>query len=503
MFAGLLFAAVAVEAGNAANPVTTEVFPLPVPVAFSSDMDRPVPFDAATTVIVDCPDEAAATWVDVHFARVYGKLAPRVMRGKAALELRAGEEAYAVAADASGVRIAARTLAGVRWAVYSLRQLAIARRGTFQMEGRLLPTCSISDAPQLAFRGVHICWFPEVRTEQIERAIRLAAFMKFNYLVLEPWGMYRSVRHPWWGWPDGRMTKAEVRRLAALGRDLGVTLVPQLNAFGHASSSRSCTKKHAVLDLQPEYEPLFEPGGWNWCLTNPEAQRVLRELIDEMYEDFGRPPFFHLGCDEAEPPGCPECRKVPYGELVCRHIADLAKHVEGMGARAMIWHDMLLKRGDPRWKGFVACGTETTATLANTLPKSVIICDWQYSYGNMKEARADWPTTTYFKDKGFPVVGCPWMNYNAMRPMADNLAKIGGFGFLETTWHHLRGDDWSRMYTSAASAAWGAGHSPKANGYSAFGQVLRLVGQDMRLSDPKDTGTLNYQVPPGWWVDNN
>ena len=108
-----------------------------------------------------------------------------------------------------------------------------------------------------------------------------------------------------------------------------------------------------VLDVAPEYEPLFEPGGWNWCLTNPEAQRVLRELIVEMHEDFGNPPYFHLGCDEAQPPSCPECRKRPYGELICEHISRLADFVKSRGACAMIWHDMLLDSGDPRWQGFV------------------------------------------------------------------------------------------------------------------------------------------------------
>ena len=494
-------------AGNAANPVTNEIYPVPVPVSYSLDMDAPVPFDATTKVMVDCPDPAAARWIDEHFAAWYGKLAPRAVSGPAALDLRPGDEAYAFSAGQDGVKLKARTLAGARWGVYTMRQLAIAKRGTFKLEGRLLPTCKVSDSPHLDFRGIHICWFPELRTAQVERMVRLAAFLKFNYLVLEPWGMYRSEKHPWWGWPDGKMTKAEVRRLTAIGRDLGVTLIPQINAFGHATSARGCTRKHAILDLHPEYEPLFEPGGWNWCISNPETLRVLRELIDEMLEDFGHPPYFHLGCDEAEAPGCPECRKTSYGELVCRHIGDLAKYVESRGARAMIWHDMLLKRGDPRWKGFTAMGTDTTATMADTLSKNVIICDWEYSYGNMKEVRKDWPTTVYFKEKGFPVLGCPWMNYNAMRPMADTLARIGGFGYLQTTWHHLRGDDWRRMCVSGASAAWGAGEPNRTGGdpfeYRAFGALLRIVGQDMKVTDPLDTGILNYQVPPAWWVDNN
>ena len=44
------------------------------------------------------------------------------------------------------------------------------------------------------------------------------------------------------------------------------------------------------------------------------------------------------------------------------------------------------------------------------------------------------------------VACCPWMNDKSMKPMADHIVKIGGFGFIETTWHHLRGSDWQKMY---------------------------------------------------------
>ena len=470
--------------------------------AFSMDASAWVAFDDTVAATVSCPDPAAAKWVKDRFAEWYGDHAPKVVAGKlSALDSRlsTSPEAYAASADDSGVSISANTLAGVRWATYTLRQLAIARRGTMKTEGMLLPKLKISDAPHLAFRAVHLCWFPEVRPQQIERAIRLAALLKFNYAIIEPWGMYKSERHPWWSWPQANMTKAEVSRLVAIGRDLGITLIPQVNCYGHASSSRSCTLKHCVLDIRPEYEPLFEPGGWNWCLSNPETQRVLRELIAEMHENFGNPPFFHLGCDEAAAQTCPECVKTPNHELVVRHIAGLAEFVKSRGAQAMIWHDMFLEKSDPRWNSFVRNGGEKATEMLDALPKDIVICDWQYSYGNMQEAREDWPTIGYFKDKGFPVAGCPWMNYKAMKPMADYLVAKGCFGFIETTWHHLRGGDWERMYMNAADAAWGSSVS---HGVT-FERLLRLVGHDMKTTDYLDTGYLNTQVPPGWWVDNN
>ena len=462
---------------------------------FQWEKNSLVPFDATTTVTLECPDPAAAKWLQTHYKEWFGDAAPKVKAGAAGLELDKNQEAYAASTGADGVKIAANTLAGVRWASYTLRQLAIAKRGTFKTGGYLLPKLTTKDRPHLAFRAVHLCCFPETRIQQIERAIRLAALLKFNYAIIEPWGMYKSERHPWWPWPNAYLTKSEVKRLVAVGKDIGITLIPQINCYGHASSSRGCTIKHSALDLDPEYEPLFEPGGWNWCLSNPETQRVLRELIAEMYENFDKPPFFHLGCDEAVNQTCPECVKTPNAELVCRHITGLAEFVKSLGARPMIWHDMLLARGDPRWKDFVHCGNKETATLADTLPKDVIICDWQYSYGDMKESRKDWPTIKYFIDKGFPVAGCPWRNYNAMKPMADYLVKNGGFGFIETTWHHLRGSEWEKMYMSSAHAAWGSVVSHEVS----FQRSLRLVGNDMKVTDYLDTGYLNNQVPPAWW----
>ena len=121
---------------------------------FTMDVKAYVPFDATTTVTVECPDSTAADWLASHLKEWYGDYAPKVVSANLStsqlFNLSTSPEAYAASADASGVKIAANTLAGVRWASYTLRQLAIAKRGTVKTEGMILPTLSITDAPHLA-----------------------------------------------------------------------------------------------------------------------------------------------------------------------------------------------------------------------------------------------------------------------------------------------------------------------------------------------------------------
>ena len=68
---GMFFVATLL-AGNDANPDAIELVPLPQPVEFKSDIDRPVAFDETVRVTVDCPDESAAAWLDAHLKEWYG-----------------------------------------------------------------------------------------------------------------------------------------------------------------------------------------------------------------------------------------------------------------------------------------------------------------------------------------------------------------------------------------------------------------------------------------------
>ena len=468
--------------------------------------DVEVRLDAAQKLTIRCADAAAVGWTRDHVRSWFG-VTPQVVSDGAPVE--GPDEGYRLVARPDGIRVEAKTLKGVRHALHTLRQVAERDSAGPTVTYYRMPEFEIADSPRMSFRGIHLCWFPEQSAAFIEREIRTAAAYKYNCVVLEPWGVFRSETHPWFGWKDGPMTKDVIRRLVAVAADLGVTLVPQVNVFGHASASRSCTGKHAALDVSPERQSLFEPGGsdsssrssaWNWCLTNPYAVQTVKDLVVELHEAFGRPPFFHIGCDEAEEPTCASCRAEPYAQLVCRHITAIADLLKARGARAMMWHDMLLRHGDARWKGFYANGSEETAKLPQMLPKDVVICDWYYGNDPGGTAKAAdrksltdvYPTLDYFaKTCGFDTLTCPWEEPTGIRAQAKYACEQGLFGLLETTWHHFGGVRFPRMVQLAACGAWGRGERVN-NGQ--FATAWRQSGWDMGGSSYKDGGWYDTQV---------
>ena len=99
-----------------------------------------------------------------------------------------GEEGYLLKANPGKIASGAKSLRGVKYAMQTLRQAAERESEGMSLKGYWLPALFVRDDPAIAFRGVHFCWFPECSAQLVEHQIRLAAYYKFNYAVLENWG---------------------------------------------------------------------------------------------------------------------------------------------------------------------------------------------------------------------------------------------------------------------------------------------------------------------------
>lgn len=434
----------------------------------------------------------------------YWNILPKITQKESSAAKKCEPEGYQLNISAKTLSVTARDWKGISHAFKTLRQLAEAVRGTERVSGYLLAPCKIKDYPAVAFRGIHICIFPETPIWDVEKQIRLAAYYKFNYAVIECWGIFPFESHPEICWNDKKLDRKELKRLVKLGKEIGITLIPQFNILGHAAGSRNVTGKHAILDYKPELQPLFEPEGWTWCISSPIVRELLTDLVLELHDFFENPPFFHIGCDEAHDMGsCFECRKHELKDLLLDHLLYFHSLFKQRKTRLIMWHDMLIEMNDERWKGYIACAVpeQKLANLYQELPKDIIIADWQYFYDFKSGKQPEWPTTKFFKKEKFDVLTCPWKDVFVIESLGKMAKKEKIMGFLETTWHISHDKNFLNTYLCSAYAAWNP-EVTQIEFYNAmifivFSYHVRHVIWDMKVQDYEKTGTSQYQMDPG------
>ena len=470
---------------------------LPEPHHFVLKGDGEYHLQNGSRLCVHAPEEACSE--AVRLLGKYWGITADITREACVAEV--SGEAYRIDITPNCLTIEAATIAGLRHAFRTLRMLVEPERGTRQLSGTwILPEVTIEDAPALAFRGLHLCVFPENRFEDLAKKVHYAAYLKFNVIVMEFWGTFPFESHPelcWEGVPGTREQWAELIR--EMRESEGVTLVPQFNVLGHAPNSRGGTAQHVVLNRHPELEPLFEPDGWCWCLTNPHTRKLLDEAVCELHDFFGRPPYFHIGCDEADSVGlCSECRKHPIADLICNHITHFRDLFAARGARVIMWHDMLLNRSDKRWGHYCAMGRDYQhlENLHKHIPHDTIIADWEYGYRfDQIPGEVTYPTTLFFKANGFDTLVCPWRKLDVIRSLGALARREKLFGMLETTWHIFYGPEMKRMFYETAQAAWGITHGEEFH-QTTMDRAWRIVVKDLGLQNYNDLGVSDCQIIP-------
>lgn len=359
--------------------------------------------------------------------------------------LEAGFE-YSLAVTQEGMAFAAADDKGLIHAFFTALQLINARSLEEGKENFAAPFVTISDRPDLAFRGIHLCVFPETKLVLLEKAVKLAGLMKFTHVVLEFWGTLEYDAMPELHWRDHYFTKEEVKPLINMIRGMGMEVIPMFNHLGHAAAARECFGRHVILNQNPKLAMLFEPDGWTWCLSNPDTLKLLKQIREELMELCGPGAYFHLGCDEARSYAtCDLCSQKHGPEMLADFLNDVSGELKAQGRRAIIWGDALLDHR--QWQ---APNTATGEEIPKALPlldRDLMIADWHYSILD-----SNVPTAKHFKEQGFDVVLSPWDNYENMRGLAEGAKLLGISGVLATTWDRLPG--YLRRIPYMAAAMW-------------------------------------------------
>lgn len=295
-----------------------------------------------------------------------------------------------------------------------------------------IAACEIKEKAIVKNRMVHFCVFPETELWELQKYIRLSGACKYSHIVLEFWGMLKLDALKEIAWDCG-YTKEEIAPLVKEARDLGMEVIPMINHWGHAPSSRVMHGKHVVLDQNPALQKYFTDTGWGWSIENRETRDLLKKIRDELIEVCGEGKYFHIGCDEAYDFDWSKEAQ----EKFCEYINEVTEDLVASGRRPIMWGDMLVYKApefNPK-NGYVAFAPnkETEEFMLSNISKKVVIADWQYW---AKEAPVE--TVFVFKKAGFDVMPAPWDCSDAENQSCIDTAKEDGvFGIMHTTWHTL------------------------------------------------------------------
>ena len=201
------------------------------------------------------------------------------------------KEAYSITVDD---KIVARggSYQALAMAKTSLLQLAFVENGQLAF-----PVLNINDQPDVHYRGLMIDlarnWH-EVST--IKKLIDLAAFYKSSYVHLH-FTDYQSYTlpsraYPKLSTPDRHYSFEELKDLEAYASLRGITLIPEIDIPGHASS---------IVKAYPEIFGIeaIDENPWTVNMGKEEVYEALAAIFGEITPIFKSTPIIHIGGDEA------------------------------------------------------------------------------------------------------------------------------------------------------------------------------------------------------------
>ncbi len=253
-------------------------------------------------------------------------------------------EFYALTISGSGIDLSFYEIGGLRAAFATLRQL-------LHEYDRRLPCVEIRDWPDFPRRGVMLDVsrgrVPKLET-LLDFAERLADF-KINefQLYTEHTFAYRKYKSVWRDW--GALTAAEIRKLDARCRELGIDLVPNQNSFGHLRHFLEDPKLKKLAEVVEPYEDAtgkFVRWPTTLAPNHPGTLPFLRGLYDELLPNFSSH-FFNVGCDETWDLGRGQskqlCARRGKGRVYLDFLKRIHREVSDRGKTMMFWGDIVLK----------------------------------------------------------------------------------------------------------------------------------------------------------------
>lgn len=217
-------------------------------------------------------------------------------------------EGYTLSSDEHGITVSARTAAGRFYGAQTVYQLLAhafhgLRFGRFEhgmsvqaaAARRVVPKLRIEDAPRFAVRGFSVdCGRAPYSPALLRRVIRLMAHLKLNllhlHLIDDELCGFRFANLPLGTENPHALTAADLRELVAYARSYHVTVMPEIESWGHVNS---------IVYHYPHLRGgAGEYGGSSFGIGEATYD-LIDKILDEIVPCLEDTAAVHLGLDEA------------------------------------------------------------------------------------------------------------------------------------------------------------------------------------------------------------
>lgn len=326
-------------------------------------------------------------------------------------------ESYALGIAPDGIEIRASDANGYLYGMVSLLQ-TIPFDSPSNSGEWALPALEIYDEPRFGWRGLMIdsvrhfqsvCW--------IKKFINAMALHKFNRLhwhlvddqgwrveiekyplltSVSAWRAQSRVGHEDAGGPDdfdgrphgGFYSKAELREVVAYALARGITVVPEIEMPGHATSVIAAYPALSCAGGTFEVTPRWGIFDDVYCAGSDETIRFLEGVLDEVLEIFPSE-FIHIGGDECPKTRWKECPKCQArieseglkdeDELQSWLVRHFDKFLTERGRRLIGW-DEILEGGLAPHAAVMSWRSEAGGIAAAKIGHDVVMAPHQHTY---------------------------------------------------------------------------------------------------------------------------
>lgn len=193
-------------------------------------------------------------------------------------------EGYTLEVSSKGVRIAAKSDAGLFYACQTLEQLLEDSRDA----EKKIPSLKIIDYPSIAYRSIQLDTKNHLdRTEYYYRMIDKLAKYKINGILWEVEDKLRFTRRPEIAAPNA-ITKEEMLAISNYAKERFIEISPLIQGLGHADF---ILKHHWELRENVNSD-------WEFCPSDPRTYELQFDLYRDALEAFPHGKYLHIGGDE-------------------------------------------------------------------------------------------------------------------------------------------------------------------------------------------------------------